>query len=382
MIRFIHSADWQIGRSFAGMADDTAARLRAARVEVVDRIGQIAAAEQASFVLVAGDVYDSEDLSSTTLLAPLERMRRYPQVRWYLLPGNHDPHRPDRIWDRLLRLGLPENIRPVLTAEPVQDPAGAWLLPAPLTRRASSADPTEALDRMPTPAGGVRIGLAHGSIRSFGEAEADLRAAIAPDRAERAGLSYLALGDWHRCRQIDQRTWYSGTPEPDRFGSAGELVDGCVVSVSVDGPAALPKAAPVASAQYQWAALTGELYQTDDIRALDTKIRAIADHPARLLVRLHAGGSLGLEDFAAFEVAIDQGLRAALLDLEINLDALRVSPSALDFEAIDRSGTALRQVAEQLGDRAASSNQAEAATAARALNMLYGFAQLSAPDEN
>ena len=72
MIRFIHSADWQIGRSFAGMADDTAARLRAARVEVVDRIGQIAAAEQASFVLVAGDVYDSEDLSSTTLLAPLE----------------------------------------------------------------------------------------------------------------------------------------------------------------------------------------------------------------------------------------------------------------------------------------------------------------------
>ena len=42
---------------------------------------------------------------------------------------------------------------------------------------------------------------------------------IAPDRARRAGLDYLALGDWHRTLQIGPATWYAGTPEADRFNS-------------------------------------------------------------------------------------------------------------------------------------------------------------------
>ena len=42
-------------------------------------------------------------------------------------------------------------------------------------------------------------------------------AAASRDRAATARLDYLALGDWHGTRRIDARTWYSGTPEPDRF---------------------------------------------------------------------------------------------------------------------------------------------------------------------
>lgn len=38
-----------------------------------------------------------------------------------------------------------------------------------------------------------------------------------PYRARRAGLDYLALGDWHGAVEVDQRTHYCGTPEPDRF---------------------------------------------------------------------------------------------------------------------------------------------------------------------
>ena len=37
------------------------------------------------------------------------------------------------------------------------------------------------------------------------------------DRAGHAAQDYLALGDWHGTRRIDARTWYSGTPEHDRF---------------------------------------------------------------------------------------------------------------------------------------------------------------------
>ena len=68
----------------------------------------------------------------------------------------------------------------------------------------------------PTPAGALRIGLAHGSVQGFGSA-GDANVPIDPARVKSAGLSYLALGDWHGTTRISDRAWYSGTPEPDGF---------------------------------------------------------------------------------------------------------------------------------------------------------------------
>ena len=98
-MKFIHTADWQIGKVFRRFGDNEA-MLRQARLDAIETIGRLAKAEGASCVLVAGDVYDSETPHPQTLRAPLERMRLFPQVRWYLLPGNHDPHRPQGVWDR------------------------------------------------------------------------------------------------------------------------------------------------------------------------------------------------------------------------------------------------------------------------------------------
>ena len=46
---------------------------------------------------------------------------------------------------------------------------------------------------------------------------ADAANPIDGERAARARLDYLALGDWHGTLEIAPRTWYAGTPEPDRF---------------------------------------------------------------------------------------------------------------------------------------------------------------------
>ena len=244
MLRFLHTADWQIGRAFNMVEGDAAALLRQARIDVIDRIGALAVAEDAAFVVVAGDVFDAEGLTNTALRAPLARMARFPQVDWYLLPGNHDPDRREGIWDRLESLDLPANVRPVRQAAPVDVGGNAWLLPCPLLARAAADDPTAWLDGAETPPGAIRIGLAHGSIRDFGETEASLRAPLDPDRADKAGLAYLALGDWHRAQRINARTWYSGTPEPDRFippgQAAQQIATGQVLSVSVAGPSAIP----------------------------------------------------------------------------------------------------------------------------------------------
>ncbi len=74
---------------------------------------------------------------------------------------------------------------------------GQWLLPAPLTHRHNPDDPTALFDTMETPGANLRIGLAHGSIRDF-SSRGEAQNQIAPDRAQRSGLDYLALGDWQR----------------------------------------------------------------------------------------------------------------------------------------------------------------------------------------
>ena len=99
-MRFIHTADWQIGKPFKRFGDRECV-LRQARLTAIEKIGHLAERENAAHVLVAGDIYDTEAPTPRTLLEPLERMRRFANVAWHIIPGNHDPHRPKGVWDRV-----------------------------------------------------------------------------------------------------------------------------------------------------------------------------------------------------------------------------------------------------------------------------------------
>ena len=92
-LRFLHTADWQIGKPFRQFGEREAL-LKRARLEAIETIGRLAVAEGVRHVLVAGDVYDSEAPAPQTLREPLERMRAFPGLAWQLVPGKHDPHRP------------------------------------------------------------------------------------------------------------------------------------------------------------------------------------------------------------------------------------------------------------------------------------------------
>ena len=94
MVKFVHTADWQIGKVFRFVDDGTAGLLQEARLAAIVRLGEVALKHSAGHVLVAGDVYDMEALSPRSLNQPLERMRKFEKVTWHLMPGNHDPHRP------------------------------------------------------------------------------------------------------------------------------------------------------------------------------------------------------------------------------------------------------------------------------------------------
>src|ERR1019366_10722947 len=133
-------------------------------------------------------------------------------------------------WERLLRTQLPPNV--IIHTTPEPRPIGdgtAWILSGIVNHRHVSSDPTAGFDTAVTPPGALRIGLAHGSVRSFGSTESTTNNLLAGNRVSTSNLDYFALGDWHGMTRIDDRTWYSGTPEPDRF----EVATGHVLLVDV-----------------------------------------------------------------------------------------------------------------------------------------------------
>lgn len=373
-MKFVHTADWHIGRPFAAFDADLAGRLRQARLDAIDRIAEVARTEGAAHVLVAGDVWDQETPSEPALRQPLEAMARAETIQWRLMPGNHDPARPNGLWARLMRLGLPRNVRAHLEPTPEEIEPGVWLLPAPLTAKEPGRDLTAWMDAAPTPPGAVRVGLAHGPSRSFGSSEDP--AAIDVGRADAAGLAYLALGDWHGRLQAAPRAWYSGTPEPDRFLANDP---GWALAVTLDG-AAPPEVAPHRTATHIW--LDARLELRPDL-PLEPELDRLFDPEIprrRTLVRLTATGRLSLSERAALTRRL-AALGAETARLEQRLDALQTAVAAEDLDQIETAGAA-RMAAERLAADCEdpSLDAAAQSDARRALDFLALWARDDAQD--
>jgi len=143
-ITCIHTADWQLGKPFAQVRNpDKRAAIRKARIEVIDRIGEIAAQKGAAFVLVAGDLFDSTTVDRPTVSAACAAIGRIP-VPVLVIPGNHDHGGPGSIWEQPFfqheREQLAPNLRVLLEFTPVVLEQ-AVILPCPLLHRAVIGDP-------------------------------------------------------------------------------------------------------------------------------------------------------------------------------------------------------------------------------------------------
>jgi DNA repair exonuclease SbcCD nuclease subunit len=378
-MRLIHSSDLQIGKVFGFMAPDIAVLLQDARQTVAGTLGQLAMEHGASDILLAGDIYDKQQPSQVTLAKPIEAMRRFAKVTWHLLPGNHDCVRENGLWARLIRSNLPDNIRlhlnPGAVAIPSATSPQAFILPAPLKFISSSDDLTNYMDREPTPEGAIRIGLAHGSIAGFGS-EGDAANYIPPTRADQAGLAYLALGDWHRQIRINDRTWYSGTPEPDQFkrppGDRGSLCNGgAALLVDIAGTRAIPTVTPLETGRYRWRQIVRTITEDSDVARLEQELRALDVDPSRTVLNLRVDGVLSLAGRKEFEERIAGSIRAAFCGLRLDDSQLALDPTEADLDDIDRAGF-VRVAADRLKAMAADPSDAKRAEiAAIALKRLY-----------
>jgi DNA repair exonuclease SbcCD nuclease subunit len=374
MFRFIHSSDLHLGKRFGNFTGDLPGRLREARHAVIAGLAALARQHGATTILLAGDTFDTETPAPDVRRQALAEMSHHPALRWVILPGNHDSLQAAQLW-AALRAEAPDNVVLAVEPQPIPLAPDVALLAAPCTTRRPGRDLTEWMDAAATPETTLRIGLAHGAIRSFSE-DAVASEVIAPDRARRAGLDYLALGDWHGAIAVDPRTHYSGTPEPDRFKHDRP---GQALLVTIAGRMAEPQVLPLETGSFSWRMPQLHLLATDDIAAA---LAATLPEPRlrrQSLVRITASGRCRLAARAALAVGIEAN-RPDFAFLELDETELATECEAEDLDLIDRGG-ALREAADallaQTVDPACSASDRDVARAA--LTRLFSLSETITP---
>ena len=316
--RFIHTADWQLGKPYGSM-EDTEKRepARLARLEVLDRIGELVRTEGARFVLVAGDLFDSLHPSKTTVSAAFNKIGKW-KVPVYAILGNHDFGGQGGAWDQpYLQKEMAEqapNFHLLLKREPlvIDD---AVLLPCPLLSRTDHADPSLWIQQLdfsrPDFQGKPRIVLAHGTVQGFSSSsDEDGGGSVTSNHIRYENLpmgdiDFVALGDWHGMRECAPKVWYSGTPEIDRFPKGTENKPGHTLSVEA-ARGQNPAVTAHVTTRLKWHVREFALNSDDDVRMVEAQLETLLGKRVNEdLLQLTMTGKLGIEANQRLETLIE-----------------------------------------------------------------------------
>ena len=365
-MKFIHTADWQIGMPAAQFGPE-APRVREARFLSLQRLVNAAREYDAEFILVAGDVFDDLEVPE----AQVQRVARILvgfERPVFLLPGNHDPGYAASLWRRQHLWSDAPNVVLLLESVPVPIAGGGTLFPCPVSAKHGTQDATEWIAQH-TDVQGFRIGIAHGGLLGAGVTDDELNFPIARDAAERMRLDYLALGDWHGYLQFADsagviRTVYSGTHERTAFDDKNP---GNVALVDIDAPGAAPRVTPISVGELDWQVRTQTDLSLDALTLLCSELRGVEDRE-RLVVRLVLDGTLRADAMPGL-IELRALSEAGFLWFEIDDSAVRSAPDDDRWIEVLPIGT-LRNVARDLASKATSDP-----VAMDALLLLYDIAE-------
>jgi DNA repair exonuclease SbcCD nuclease subunit len=370
VVRFVHTADWQLGMRRHFLSADAQGRFSQDRLDAIAALGALARERDAAFVVVAGDVFDDNQVDRQTVLRALDVLRGFGDLPVLLLPGNHDPLNAGSIFTSDdLAAKLPPNVRVVTDSQPIEVADGVEVVGAPWRVKWPTRNPLlDVLEELEPPTA-VRIVLAHGGVDTVGGDFDQVGALRLEDleAAVRAGLAhYVALGDRHSVTDVGTtgRIRYSGAPEPTAYD---EVDPGKVLLVDVDRDRIEVEAHRVG----RWT-FRERVFDVAGEEDLDTVLRWL-DEPTdkpHTVAKLALRGTLTLRDLARLEDALAAaGETYGALERWARHWDLVTAPDEQDLDAMQVGGFVadavdeLRQLTE-VGDD-------DTETASDALALLY-----------
>jgi DNA repair exonuclease SbcCD nuclease subunit len=305
-MRFLHTADWQLGMTRHFLSGDAQPRYSAARRDAVTGLGALAAEVGAEFVVVAGDVFEHNQLAPQVIGQSLEAMRAV-GIPVYLLPGNHDPLDASSVYtSALFTAECPDNVTVLDRAGIHQVRPGLEIVAAPWRSKAPTTDlVAEVLDDL-APGPVTRVLLAHGGVDVLDpnrDKPSLIRLARLDDALARGAVHYVALGDKHSLTQVGDtgRVWYSGSPEVTNYDDV-ESDPGHVLVVDIDenDPRGSVSVTARRVGQWRFVTLRRQVDNSRDIADLDLNLDLMTEKD-RTVVRLALTGSLSVTDRAALD---------------------------------------------------------------------------------
>ena len=373
-MRFLHTADWQLGMIRHFLAGDAQPRYSAARRDAVAGLGALAAEVGAEFVVVSGDVFEHNQLPPHVVGQSLEAMRAI-GIPVYLLPGNHDPLDASSVYtSALFTAERPDNVVVLDRAGVHHVRPGLEIVAAPWRSKAPTTDlVAEVLEGL-TPEPVTRILVGHGGVDVL-DPDRDkpslIRLAALDDALAIGTVHYVALGDKHSRTRVGNsgRVWYSGAPEVTNFDDV-ESDPGHVLIVDIDETD--PRRAATVDSRHvgTWRFVTihRQVDTRRDIADLDLNLDLMTEKD-RTVVRLALTGSLTVTDRAALDACLDKYARLyAWLGLWERRTDLAVIPADGEFNDLGIGGFAAAAVDELVATaREGDSETAVDAQAALAL---------------
>ena len=375
---FLHTSDWQLGVTRQFLNADSQARWAAARFEGIRNLGRIAEEARCEFIVVAGDIFESNQVDRRTVLKACEAMAGI-SMPIYLLPANHDPldagsvygSKPwrDRKPAHVHVLDVPGNsweVRPGI--EVVGAP---WTSKRPLTDLVAAA--ASGLEPVP---GVLRVMVGHGAVDQLSpdrDNPAVIRVAEAEQAIQQGRYQYLALGDRHSYTSVGTtgRIFYSGTHEAYDFDEVdpGKVA---IVNLSTEGVTATPRP----NGLWRFQVHEAQISSAEDVEALSRHLDAMPDKE-RTILKLGLVGTLGIQAHARLEEIEEHAkdLFAAVVHSGSRSE-LVVMPEAADFNDLSLAGFAASAV-EKLRAQAQGqgTERGQAADALALLVRLVGRAE-------
>lgn len=374
-MRFLHTADWQLGMTRHFLAGDAQPRYSAARRDAVAGLGALAAEVGAEFVVVSGDVFEHNQLPPKVIGQSLEAMRAI-GIPVYLLPGNHDPLDASSVYtNALFTAECPDNVVVLDQGGMHQVRPGLEIVAAPWRSKVPTTDlVADVLEDLPAGVS-TRILVAHGGVDVL-DPDRDkpslIRLAKVDDALSRGAVHYVALGDKHSLTQVggSGRVWYSGSPEVTNFDDV-ESDPGHVLIVDIDeaDPQRTVAVTPRHVGTWRFVTMHRQVDTSRDIADLDMNLDLMTEKE-RTVVRLGLTGSLTVTDRAAMDACLDRYARLfARLGLWERRTELAVIPADGEFSDLGIGGFAAAAV-EELVATARGEGCATAADAQAALALL------------
>ncbi len=345
MIRFLHTADWQLGMTRHFFSAGVQERYSQARFDAVRNLGRIAVEEDCAFMLVCGDAFESNQVDRRTVSRACEALKDVP-VPVYILPANHDPFNAASVYQSsTFAAQKPDHVTVLDDSGPREVAAGVEIVAAPWMAKKSVLNPLEALlDRLPPATGKIRLVAGHGIVDRF-TPDKDAPGVLPLDKLELAlregKADFIALGDRHSVTKLSpsNRIWYSGTPESTDFR---EDKSGYALVVELENERVAAREVRVG----KWDFIEMQqvdLNHADDVSSLRQTLQALGNKE-RTVMRLRLYGGLPL----SLRVELQKHLEAAgdlFAGFDVRDDHLVMVPEDADFADLGFTGFADKTVA-------------------------------------